>query len=67
MPVGIAALTTAWIRVPHTRSHAETRLPGLAGVAVLILTIAALALGLIQGPNRNGHHKASFLASAVPA
>ena len=51
VPVGLAALALAWRHVPASRDTSVTRLPDLIGAATLTVSIGALALGLVRGPD----------------
>ncbi|MEV7323988.1 MFS transporter [Streptomyces sp. NPDC093970] len=50
LPVGVLALLTATRLLPAGRRSADTRLPDLAGGALLVTGVGALALGLVQAP-----------------
>jgi EmrB/QacA subfamily drug resistance transporter len=50
LPIGVAALVAGLPLLPHARHNTEARLPDLAGGALLIVTIGALAFGLVQAP-----------------
>jgi EmrB/QacA subfamily drug resistance transporter len=50
IPVGVVALVLAARVVPASRDLGVTRLPDLAGAAVVTVAIGALALGLVKGP-----------------
>jgi EmrB/QacA subfamily drug resistance transporter len=50
LPIGLAALAAGIPFLVHARHNTEARLPDLAGGALLIVTIGALAFGLVQAP-----------------
>jgi len=53
IPVGIAAMILTPRLVPEVRDESVTRLPDLTGAALLAIAMAALTMGLSQGPQWN--------------
>jgi len=51
VPVGIVALAGAVVRIPKSRDESITRIPDLFGAALFAVAIAALSLGIVQGPD----------------
>jgi hypothetical protein len=51
VPIGLVTLLLAARWVPDTRHNTAAQLPDLAGVALLMVAIGALALGLVKGPD----------------
>jgi EmrB/QacA subfamily drug resistance transporter len=51
LPIGVAALVFAVRLVPDSRDEKIGRIPDLLGAGVLALSIGALALGLVKGPD----------------
>jgi EmrB/QacA subfamily drug resistance transporter len=51
LPFGIAALVAAWLIVPDATHDRGLDLPDLLGGVVLMISIGALATGLVQAPN----------------
>jgi Major Facilitator Superfamily len=49
VPLGVTAAIAATSFVPDVRHHSTIKLPDVVGGALLILSIGALALGLVQG------------------
>jgi len=49
VPLGLAAAFVGWRVLPVTAGHPGTR-PGLGGAALLVVTVAALVLLLVEGP-----------------
>ncbi|MFW0786209.1 MFS transporter [Gordonia sp. CPCC 206044] len=51
VPVGVAALIAGGAMLARSRNAAQTRLPDLLGAVLLAMSIGALTLGLVQGPD----------------
>jgi EmrB/QacA subfamily drug resistance transporter len=51
LPIGLAALVFGARLIVETRDDAQTRIPDLAGTALLVVGVGALALGLVQAPD----------------
>lgn len=49
-PVGVAALLAAWRWVPESRDRTVSRIPDVLGSVLLAISIGALSLGLVKGP-----------------
>ncbi|MCX2966942.1 MFS transporter [Gordonia aquimaris] len=50
LPVGVAALIAGAVLLTRSHDDAATRLPDLRGAALLAVSIGALTLGLVEGP-----------------
>jgi EmrB/QacA subfamily drug resistance transporter len=50
LPIGLVSLAAAAVFVPDSREGEEADIPDLLGGLLLIVTIGALALGIVQGP-----------------
>jgi EmrB/QacA subfamily drug resistance transporter len=50
IPVGIVALVAGAVMLTRSRNEIVTRLPDLVGAALLAISIGALTLGLVEGP-----------------
>jgi len=51
IPVGVAAIVAAAVRVPRSRDATATRNPDFVGAALLAVAIGSLALGIVEGPS----------------
>src|SRR5947208_9434112 len=51
VPVGVAALVAAAIWVPTSRDPSVTRIPDVLGALLLAVSIGALTLALVKGPD----------------
>lgn len=51
VPIGVVALAAAARWVPRSRDTAASRLPDVLGAVLLAGAVAALALGLVEGPD----------------
>ncbi|MCW2867812.1 MAG: transporter, partial [Marmoricola sp.] len=51
IPIGVAAVVATVKWVPDVRDGVAERVPDLLGAAVLALTVGALALGVVKGPD----------------
>lgn len=68
LPIGIVGLIAGAILLPRIGAERSTRLPDLAGAAMLAVAIGALTLGLVEGPDWGWTSLAtigSWVASAV--
>ena len=68
LPVGIVALVAAKRGVPDSRDTSVTKVPDLAGAAVLTAGVGALALGIVKGGDwgwAGSGTIAAFAAAAV--
>ena len=68
LPIGIVGLIAGAILLPRIGAERSTRLPDLAGAAMLAVAIGALTLGLVEGPDWGWTSVAtigSWVASAV--
>ncbi len=50
VPIGVGALIAAAVWVPTSRDESVTRIPDVLGALLLAVSIAALTLGLVEGP-----------------
>jgi EmrB/QacA subfamily drug resistance transporter len=51
VPVGVAALVATALWVPRSRDKSITDLPDMLGAALLAVSIGALTLGVVKGPD----------------
>ena len=68
VPIGVLAIVAALRLVPNQRHEQDARVPDALGALLLIVTIGALALGLVKGTDwgwSNGKVVASFVVAAV--
>lgn len=68
IPVAFAAFALTALLVPESRQEKGARMPDMAGGAVLIITVGALALGLVEGPGwgwASGRVIGAFAIAAV--
>lgn len=50
VPIGILAMIGTWVWVPESRDSTATRNPDVLGALLLVLSIGALSLGIVEGP-----------------
>lgn len=50
LPIGIIAVFVAWKMIPNVRHDRTTRMPDLLGSIMIVVTIGAISLGLLNGP-----------------
>jgi predicted MFS family arabinose efflux permease len=48
LPIGIAAVLAAWKLIPDVRHDRTTRMPDLLGSLMIVATIGAISLGLLN-------------------
>jgi EmrB/QacA subfamily drug resistance transporter len=67
VPLGVLAIVLALRLIPEIRDARATRLPDLAGIALLVGAVGALTLGLAEGPEWgwDGRVVAAFAAALV--
>jgi MFS family permease len=51
LAIGIAAVFVAWKLIPNVRHDRTTRMPDLFGSLMIVVTIGAISLGLLNGPS----------------
>ncbi len=51
LPIGIAAVLVTWKMIPNVRHDRTTRMPDLLGSLMIVVTIGAISLGLLNGPS----------------
>jgi EmrB/QacA subfamily drug resistance transporter len=51
LPIGIAAILVTWKVIPNVRHDRTTRIPDLFGSLMIVVTIGAISLGLLNGAN----------------
>ena len=49
LPIGIAAVLVTWKMIPNVRHDRTTRMPDLFGSLMIVVTIGAISLGLLNG------------------
>jgi EmrB/QacA subfamily drug resistance transporter len=49
LPIGIAAVLVTWKLIPNVRHDRTTRMPDLFGSLMIVVTIGAISLGLLNG------------------
>lgn len=49
VPIGLAAILVAWRLIPNIRDDRSTRIPDLFSTAMIIVTIGAVSLALLNG------------------
>jgi EmrB/QacA subfamily drug resistance transporter len=49
LPIGLVAIAITWKMIPNVRHDLSTKMPDLIGSLMVILTIGALSLGLLNG------------------
>lgn len=68
IPIGVAAVVATLTWVPDVRDGGGDRVPDLLGAVVLALTVGALALGVVKGPDwgwSDGKGLAAFAVTVV--
>lgn len=68
LPVAFAAFALTALLIPEAAHEKGARMPDMAGGAVLIITVGALALGLVEGPGwgwASGRVIGAFAIAAV--
>jgi len=66
LPIGIAAVLVAWKMIPNVRHDRTTGMPDLFGSLMIVVTIGAISLGLLNGANW-GWGSAKIIGSWVVA
>ena len=66
LPIGIAAVLVTWKMIPNVRHDRTTRMPDLLGSLMIVVTIGAISLGLLNGANW-GWGSAKIIGSWVAA
>ena len=51
LPIGVAAILVAWKMLPNARYDRTTRIPDLFGSLMIVVSIGAISLGLLNGPD----------------
>lgn len=51
LPIGIAAILVTWKLIPDVRHDRTSRIPDLFGSLMIVVTIGAISLGLLNGAN----------------
>ena len=64
IPTGLAAAVLGWRLLPDTQSHPNSR-PGIGGGLLLVVTVAALVTGLVNGPQWGWLSLATIASFAV--
>ena len=70
LPIGIAAFAVAWKMIPNVRHDRSTKMPDPIGTVMVILTIGAISLGLLNGHTwgwGSGRIIASWVVAVVAA
>jgi len=70
LPIGIAAVLVTWKVIPNVRHDRSTRIPDLFGSLMIVVTIGAISLGLLNGADwgwGSGKIIASWVVAAVAA
>jgi EmrB/QacA subfamily drug resistance transporter len=68
IPVAVGAIALAARHVPRTHAEPDLRVPDLLGGAVLMISVAALCLGIVEGPQwgwSGGRVVGAFVVAAV--
>ena len=68
VPIGVVAIGAASVLIVPSRDEAATRLPDIAGAVLLAIAIAALTLGLVEGPSwgwTSGRTDTAWLVAAA--
>jgi len=66
LPIGIAAALVTWKMIPNVRHDRTTRMPDLLGSLMIVVTIGAISLGLLNGSSW-GWGSAKIIGSWVAA
>jgi len=66
LPIGIAAVLVTWKLIPNVRHDRTTRMPDLLGSLMIVVTIGAISLGLLNGPPGDGDRPRSSGAGWWP-
>ena len=66
LPIGIAAILVTWKMIPNARYDRTTRIPDLFGSLMIVVSIGAISLGLLNGPDW-GWGSAKIIGSWVVA
>ena len=66
LPIGIAAVLVTWKMIPDVRHDRTTRMPDLFGSLMIVVTIGAISLGLLNGSSW-GWGSAKIIGSWVVA
>ena len=66
LPIGIAAVLVTWKMIPNVRHDRTTRMPDLFGSLMIVVTIGAISLGLLNGSSW-GWGSAKIIGSWVVA
>ena len=64
IPTGLAAAVLGWRLLPNTQSHPNSR-PGIGAGLLLVVTVAALVTGLVNGPQWGWLSLATIASFAV--
>ncbi len=70
LPIGIAAILVTWKMIPNVRHDRTTRIPDLFGSVMIVVTIGAISLGLLNGAHwgwESGRIIASWVVALVAA
>ena len=70
LPVGIAVFAVSWKMIPFVRHDFSTKMPDLIGSVMVILTIGAISVGLLNGHTwgwGDGRIIASWVVAVVAA
>src|ERR1022692_4735635 len=66
LPIGIAAVLVSWKLIPNVRHDRTTRMPDLFGSLMIVVTIGAISLGLLNGSSWDGDRQRSSGAGWWP-
>jgi EmrB/QacA subfamily drug resistance transporter len=70
LPIGIAAVLVTWKMIPNVRHDRSARIPDLFGSLMIVVTIGAVSLGLLNGAGwgwGSGKIIASWITAAAAA
>lgn len=70
LPIGIAAVLVTWKMIPDVRHDRSARIPDLLGSLMIVVTIGAVSLGLLNGAGwgwGSGKIIASWITAAAAA